>query len=108
MNEKKTTVAIEKSVGKSIKRLAFLLEKSQGEIVKYAIMEYENNILANRANPIDDKESYELEINKILKAATEAVWKEDPQSKQIQLKLLKGAETIDDFILNDWDMGLNL
>ena len=34
------------------------------------------------------------------------IWKEDPKRKAIQQKLSSGSETIDDFILDNWDTGL--
>jgi hypothetical protein len=47
-----------------------------------------------------------MKVKEILKKATEIIWKQDPERKAIQKKLSEGPETIDDFILNDWDSGL--
>jgi hypothetical protein len=45
-------------------------------------------------------------VSKVLKDATELVWKLDPERKAIQQKLSSGTDTIDDYILNNWDSGL--
>ncbi len=47
------------------------------------------------------------QIRQILQDATKRVWEVKPAIKQIQEKLFAGPETIDDFILNDWDFGLD-
>ncbi len=55
-------------------------------------------------NSIDEKNNKEEEeeIEKILQKATETVWEKDPERKeQLQMKLQKGSDTIDDYILND-------
>ncbi len=53
-------------------------------------------------------DKYKSEVEKILQNATDIIWAKDPKSKEIQLNLLQGSETIDDFIVNDWDSGLDL
>ena len=104
-----TTVAIDQDVRKKLKKLASLLDISQGEVIREALALFEDKILATR------KQIYQIspfkktdhdEIQRILKDATEKVWAENPEVKIIQEKLYSGPETIDDFILNDWDAGL--
>ncbi len=48
------------------------------------------------------------EIDTILQAATDAVWKDDIKTKEIQEKLKKGPSSIDEIILNNWDFGLEI
>ncbi|MHA1255612.1 MAG: hypothetical protein ACTSPS_08450 [Promethearchaeota archaeon] len=42
----------------------------------------------------------------MLKDATKIVWKIDPERKAIQQKLSSGTDTIDNYILNNWESGL--
>jgi hypothetical protein len=104
----KTTVGIDKGLRKTIKKLAVWLDISQGEVIKRAIAEYEKSVISNIRNQDKNKNINKKEVEKILQAATDTIWAEDPKSKEIQLKLLQGSETIDDFIANDWDSGLDL
>jgi len=93
----KNIIGIDKNLQKTIKKLAAWLDISQSEVIKKAITEYEKNFIFNKG-----------EVEKILQAATDKIWAVDPKSKEIQLKLLQGSETIDDFIANNWDSGLDL
>lgn len=47
-----------------------------------------------------------IDVQKILDAASEAIWAEDPETKKIQQKLMQGPETIVDFVIDNWDSGL--
>lgn len=104
----KTTVAIDNELRKIIKKLAALLDIPQGEVIKRAIAEYEKLIINKNSQLASNKENVVGEIEAILKTATDSVWKEDIKTKEIQEKLKKGTETIDDIILNNWESGLNL
>ena len=53
-------------------------------------------------------DKYKNEVEKILQNATDIIWAKDPKSKEIRLQLLQGSETIDDFIVSEWDSGLDL
>lgn len=104
----KTTVAIDNNLRKIIKKLAAWLDISQGEVIKRAIAEYEKIVISNNIHRTSTKENIVNEIEDILKTATDSVWKNDKKTKEIQEKLKKGSETIDDIILNNWESGLNL
>ena len=102
----KTTVAIDTDLRKTIKKLAAWLDISQGELIKRAIAQYEKVIL-NQGIDFDPSEKSDKKvIDKILQAATEAIWLEDPETKTIQQKLKKGRITLDKILLNNWDYGL--
>ena len=102
----KTTVAIDKDLRMIIKKLAAWQDISQGEVIKRAIAEYEKVFLNNTKSLKDKKVDSEKEIIQVLQAATDAIWAQDPETKQIQQKLKKEPGSIDDFILNNWDYGL--
>ena len=104
----KTTVAIDKDLRKVIKKLAAWQDISQGEVIKRAIAEYENTILNNEKRLKKEKADSEKDIQQILQEATDAIWAQDPETKQIQQKLKKEPNSIDEFILNNWDYGLGL
>lgn len=104
----KTIIAIDSDLRKIIKKLAAWLDISQGEVIKRAIAEYEKFIVNNNIHLTSNKENIVDEIEKILKTATDSVWKKDKKTREIQEKLKKGNETIDDMILNNWESGLNL
>jgi hypothetical protein len=103
----KTTVTIDSDLRKMIKKLAAWLDISQGEVIKRAIAEYEK-IIINKDIPGTSNASIKKEIDKILQAATDAVWKDDIKTKEIQEKLKKGPSSIDEIILNNWDFGLEI
>ena len=102
----KTTVGINKELRKSIKRLAAWLDISQGEVIKRAIKEYEKIVISNKNNHYNNVKNAKTDIQKLFQKATEAIWAEDPETKRIQQKLIQGPESIDDFIINNWDSGL--
>ena len=99
----KTTVAIDKDLRKLIKKLAAWLDISQGEVIKHAIAEYEKKILNNEKSLKKERENSEKEIQQLLQGATDAIWAQDPETKQIQQKLKKGPSSIDEVILDNWD-----
>ena len=106
----RTTVAIGNELRKKLKKLSALLDITQAEVIKRALSAYEKEILKNKDTSIHEKainnEKSKIMVEEILKKATEIIWKQDPKRKAIQEKLYKGPETIDDFILNNWDSGL--
>ncbi len=57
---------------------------------------------------LTSKDNIKKEIDTILQAATDAVWKDDIKTREIQEKLKKGPSSIDDVILNNWDFGLEI
>lgn len=103
----KTTVAIDSDLRKIIKKLAAWLDISQGEVIRRAIAEYEKSVIKN-VYPNTSKEKIKKEIEEVLQAATDAVWEDDIKTQEIQRKLKKGPSTIDEFILNNWDSGLEI
>lgn len=102
----KTIVAIDKDLRKLIKKLAAWQDISQGEVIKRAIAEYENIILNKEKSLKKKKVDSEKEIHHLLQAATDAIWTQDPETKRIQQKLKKEPNSIDEFILNNWECGL--
>ncbi len=104
-----STVAIDQEVRKKLKKLASLLDQSQGEIIKQALAIFEEKIIMGRRELSESNSPARLEkkqITQILQDATKKVWEANPEIKRIQEKLFSGPETIDDFILNDWESGL--
>ncbi|MBY8985244.1 MAG: CopG family transcriptional regulator [Candidatus Lokiarchaeota archaeon] len=104
----KTTVAIDSDLRKIIKKLAAWLDISQGEVIKRAIAEFEKSVIDKNVYPNIIKKNAKNEIDTILQAATDAVWEDDGKTREIQEKLKKGPSTIDEFILNNWDSGLEI
>ncbi|MHA1282758.1 MAG: ribbon-helix-helix domain-containing protein [Promethearchaeota archaeon] len=104
----KTTIAVDKSLQKVIKKLAAWLDIPQGEVIRLAIAEYEKKILNNVKNSNEKELELKNEIQQILNASTEAIWKEDPKTKEIQQKLKKEINSLDEFILNNWNSGLEI
>jgi len=105
----KTTVAIKQDIRRKVKRLASILDVSQGEVIERAVDMFENSVLSQ----LSQKKAMEKnsspgkrDINKILEDATQKVWDRDPEVKALQEKLQSGPETIDDFILTNWNSGL--
>jgi predicted transcriptional regulator len=104
-----TTVAIDQEVRKKLKKLASLLDISQGEVIKEALALFEDKIIMSKKQSklqFSPREIDQEEIQRILSEATKKVWAVNPEIKTMQEKLYSGPETIDDFILNDWDAGL--
>lgn len=107
----RTTVAINDSLRKRIKKLSALLDVSQGEIIEKAIEEYEHVVFSKiKQTTRNDKNATKNppnDVKDVLEAATRDVWASDPETKAIQQKLLSTPGTIDDFILDSWDSGLD-
>ncbi len=106
----RTTVAIDKELRKRLKKISAWLDITQAEVIKRSLSLFEKEIFKNKNIQINDRSSKEKKVISItrikLKNATETIWKEDPKRKAIQQKLSSGSETIDDFILENWDTGL--
>jgi predicted transcriptional regulator len=103
----KTTVAIDDKLRRSIKKIAAWLDISQGEVVRRAIKAYEDLIFTRKHAAPEDVLARADPIELLFQEATEKVWASDPKSKAIQQMLAEGPETIDDFILDNWDSGLD-
>jgi len=107
----RTTVAINDSLRKRIKKLSALLDVSQGEIIEKAIEEYQHVVFSKiKQTTRNDKNATKNppnDVKDVLEAATRDVWASDPETKAIQQKLLSTPGTIDDFILDSWDSGLD-
>lgn len=108
----RTTVAIDDTLRKRIKKLSALLDLSQGEIIAKAIAEYERVVFSGirqnvkiAKNENNDDNSMK-NINDIFASATRDIWESDPETKEIQQKLLSMPGTIDDYILDSWDSGI--
>jgi ribosomal protein L10 len=106
----KTTVAIDQNIRKKIKKLSSLLDISQGEVIERALNIFEKEILKqfNEKKELLGKSTSaeKLDVKSILEEASKKVWAQDPKRKAIQEKLQTGPETIDDFIITNWDSGL--
>jgi predicted transcriptional regulator len=106
MMASKSTVAIDDTLRKKIKKLAVILDLSQGEVINKAIQELEKKILTQKKADlisIDNGSS----IESLLNQATLQVYESDPEFRDIQEKLFSGPETIDDFIIKNWNSGLD-
>jgi flagellar hook-basal body complex protein FliE len=75
--------------------------------MKQAVDEYEKKVIFHKKDPKNQQSSTGIDIEKILNEATEKVWASDPESKELQEKLLKGSESIDHFIIAHWNSGLD-
>ena len=106
----RTTVAINKELRKKLKKLSAILDITQAEVIKRALSIYEKEIFKNKeGNDLEKSNVNDLinfKVQEVMKQATQTIWKQDPDRKIIQQKLSEGPETIDDFILNDWESGL--
>ena len=105
----KTTVAIDHTLRKKLKKLASLLDISQGEVINRAISAFEKLILSQMTENkplMKEPQKTEMDVKRILREATQKVWAQDPERKALQKKLQEGPETIDDFIITNWDSGL--
>lgn len=106
----RTTVAIEDKLRKRLKKLAAWLDITQAEVIKQAISLYEKEIFKSEKNQIKQKttennSSASLKI--LLEEATKKIWDQDPERKSLQLKLMTIRDKLDEFILNNWDLGVN-
>ena len=106
----RTTVAIEKDIKKKLKKLSAILDITQAEVIKRALVLYEKDFVEKKIQEegervYSDKDSM-VSVQDILKNATKIIWAQDPERKALQQKLMEGPETIDDVILNEWDTGL--
>jgi predicted transcriptional regulator len=104
----KTTVAIDDTLRKRIKKLAAWLDLTQGEVIGKAIEAYEKVAFQAGQNEQDEDESKlkEAKVRRILKQATEREWQSDPEARELQQRLMSGPETIDDFVIKKWRSGL--
>ena len=102
----KTTIAVTSQLRKTIKKLAALLDVTQGEVVEKAILAFEKTIISSSRDNLPTREDSKAEVQQILDDATIKVWKDDPERKRVQLALMKGPETIDDYIIRNWKTGL--
>lgn len=100
--QQKSTVAISLKTRLRLKKLAALLNRTQGDIVDQAINDYEKKILATSNNKSKSSKSKDM-IEKILDDATKEVWDSDPIHKELQQRLMKGGDTIDDYIIKEWN-----
>ncbi len=105
----KTTVAVDQELRKKIKKMSALLDITQSAVIARALITLEKEIMSNKeetlnqSTPKKEKTQY---ISKNLKDATQKIWSRDPEREEIQMKLQKGAYSIDDFLMNEWITGL--
>ncbi|MHA1585592.1 MAG: hypothetical protein ACTSVU_07105 [Promethearchaeota archaeon] len=108
----KTTVAVNQSLRKKIKKLALILDTTQSNIIQKAITLLESEILSHNSKEwdatlkISQSKKKIINIPKILENATTKVCSSDPVRKRNQKALLNGPQTIDNFIFSQWDSGL--
>ena len=107
----RTTVAIDNKLRKRLKKLAAWLDKTQAEVIKEAISLYEKEIFKSEKSQ-NERKSPEKDLSNSLKIqleeATKKIWDQDPERKALQLKLMTKQDKLDEFILNNWDLGVNL
>ncbi|NMC04853.1 MAG: hypothetical protein GYA24_06565 [Candidatus Lokiarchaeota archaeon] len=103
----RSSVAIDDALRKRIKKLSALLDVSQGEIIEKAIAEFERLFFnkGRHANEMEPQKSMKA-AGAIFDAATHDVWESDPAIKAIQQKLRETPGSIDDYIIDTWDSGL--
>ena len=100
----KTTVAVDQDLRKKIKRISALLNITQSAVIERAIDNLEKEIMSTEGkNHTQSRPPIEnvLDISEILKEATQKIWERDPEREDIQKKLRKGTQTIDDFLINN-------
>ncbi len=106
----RTTVAIDKELRKKLKKLSAWLDITQAEVIKRALGTFEKELLKNKGGNTKENnflnKTSAITVKKVLKDATKIVWKMDPERKAIQQKLSSGTDTIDNYILNNWESGL--
>jgi len=106
----RTTVAIDDKLRKRLKKLAAWLDITQAEVIKQAISLYENEMFKSEKNQKRQKISESnssVSLKMLLEEATKKIWDQDPERKSLQLKLLTKQDKLDEFILNNWDLGVN-
>ena len=104
----KTTVAIDLPLEKKLKKLAIILDITQGEVIRRAVNIFEKAVLLqlSKKRRLEKESTENINIKKILEEATQKVYTNDPELKAIHEKLQTGPETIDDFLITYWDSGL--
>lgn len=98
----RSTVAVNLKTRQHLKKLSALLDLPQGEIIKKALEIYEK-ILFQKPSKIEKKSRNE-EVQKILKKSLTQLWKQDPERKALDLKLMSNNEDFDESIIGDLPM----
>lgn len=110
----KSTVAIDDVLRRRIKKMAAFLDIPQGEVIKRAIDEFEFKFLRQNQEelkkPLQENLGFDqnIDVEALYQAATEKIWAKDPITKKIQQQLAQGSETIDDFTITRWNVGLDV
>ena len=47
-------------------------------------------------------------LKEVLEVATKKIWKQDPERKSLQQKLMTKMDKLDEYILDNWDSGMDL
>ena len=87
----KTTVAIDQTIRKKLKKLAGILDISQGKVIERALKMFEKSILLQlRENKTEMHEStvVDIDVKKILEEARKKVWTQDPVNVAISITAL--------------------
>jgi predicted transcriptional regulator len=107
----KSTVAIDPTLRKKIKKLAARFDISQGEIINIAIAELEKKL--NKGEFSQQLEDIELKkVKEEMHEYTKRVWAKDEQVRIIQEKFISPAKIedeeidLDDIIIRNWRTGL--
>ena len=98
----KSTIAVSPQTRLRLKKLAAILNQTQGDIVEQALNDYEIKII-HSLNPSGNSSASDDFVEKILQDATQEVWNADPIHKELQLKLKSSPDTIDDYIIQTWE-----
>ncbi|WP_457559681.1 hypothetical protein [Candidatus Harpocratesius sp.] len=75
------------------------MDLPQGEIIKKALEIYEKFLFQKSSNL--EKKTSSKEVQKILNQSLTQLWKQDPERKALDLKLLSNNEDFDEYIIDD-------
>ena len=92
-----TTVTVHDETRKKLKRLAAMLDATQGEVIERALGLYEEQVLGQRPRRMISK--------RVLGALTEAASKirrSDPEWARISRTIESAAISLDEFVANSW------
>ncbi|WP_457556714.1 ribbon-helix-helix domain-containing protein [Candidatus Harpocratesius sp.] len=102
----KTTVAVDQKLRKKIKKLSALMDIPQSAVIEKAIASLEKEMINNKNPNKTFPQNDNIDVFKILEDATQKIWKKYPEREKNQKILQKGSQTIDNFLLYDWNTGL--
>ena len=86
----KSSAAISSELRKKIKKLAAILDKSQGEIIAQAIQDYEKKILSTEETQGFENNDFSVEtqVQLQLKKATQIIYQKSPEKRKRDLQTI--------------------